>query len=72
MRRLWWRAIDRVCGFFVLMLLLIHDRIYWPDPPTPADIQREADHERLVRAFPEAGEPLKPENTMPGKIGTAK
>jgi hypothetical protein len=52
--------------------LSILDRIDGPEPPTPADLEREADHERHVRAFPEAGEALKPENMMPGKIGTAK
>ena len=57
-RRLWWRGFDRVCGFFVLMRLSIHDRIYGPEPPTPADVEREADHERLVRTFPVAAEPI--------------
>ena len=27
MRRLWWRAIDRVCGFFVVIRLWIFDRL---------------------------------------------
>jgi hypothetical protein len=39
-RRLWWRAFDRVCGFFVLLRLLIHDRIYGPEPPTSDDVGR--------------------------------
>ena len=56
MRRLWWQALDRVCGFFVLLRLSIRDCIYGPDPPTAADLEREADHERLVRAFPVVGE----------------
>jgi hypothetical protein len=59
-RRFWWRAFDRVCNFFVLVRLSIHDRIYGPEPPTPADLKREADHERLVRAFPVAGEAIEP------------
>ena len=50
-RRLWWRAFDRVCYGIVLMRLSIHDRIYGPEP-TLADLKCEADHERLVRAFP--------------------
>jgi hypothetical protein len=50
----------------------IFDRIYGPEPPTPTDIQREADHERLVRAFPMTGETIEPRNAVPGKIGTAK
>ena len=52
LRRLWWRALDRVCNCFVLRRLSIHDRIYGPEPLTPADLKREADHERLVRGFP--------------------
>jgi hypothetical protein len=59
-RRLWWRALDRVCNCFVLIRLSIHDRIFGPEPPTPADLKREADHERLVRAFPVAGEAIEP------------
>ena len=50
-RRLWWRAIDRVCDFFTLRRLSIQDRIYGPEPPTPADFKREADHERLARGL---------------------
>jgi len=39
-----------------------------PEPPIPADIQREADHERLVGAFPAAAaEGIEPKNAMPGK-----
>ena len=48
MRRHWWRAFDQVCGFFVLVQLWIFDRIFGPEPPTPADLTREADHERFV------------------------
>jgi hypothetical protein len=59
-RRFWWRAFDRICGFFVLIRLSIFDRIYGPEPLTPADLQREADQERLVRAFPAAGEAIEP------------
>jgi hypothetical protein len=51
-RRLWWRAFDRVCYWIVLMRLSIHHRIYGPEPPTRADLIREGDHEPLVRAFP--------------------
>jgi phosphatidylserine/phosphatidylglycerophosphate/cardiolipin synthase-like enzyme len=59
-RRLWWRSFDRVCGFFVLIRLSIHDRIFGPEPSTPADLQREAEHERLVRTFPVAAQPIEP------------
>jgi len=72
LRRLWWRAFDRVCYWAVLTRLLIHDRILGPEPPTLADIQREADHEHLVRAFPAAAEPSNRRNTMPSKIETEK
>jgi hypothetical protein len=48
MRRLCWRVFDRVCGFFVLIRLTMHDRIYGPEPPTPADLQREAHHDTLL------------------------
>ena len=70
-RRLWWRAIDRVCGFFVLIRLSILDRIWRPEPPTPADLEREADHERLVGTFPMTGETIEPRNDGPGKMRTA-
>jgi hypothetical protein len=59
-RRLWWRAFDRMCGCFWSLRLSLFDRIHGPEPATPADVQREADHERLVRAFPMAGEQIKP------------
>jgi hypothetical protein len=52
MRRLWWRAFDRVCCCSVLIRLSIYDRIWRPEPPTPEDLKREADRELLVRAFP--------------------
>jgi hypothetical protein len=59
-RRFWWRAFDRVCNCIVLIRLSIHDRIYGPEPPTPADLKRQADHERLVRAFSAAGQAIEP------------
>jgi hypothetical protein len=49
-RCLWWRAFDRVCDCIVLIRLSILDRKCGPQPPTPADLKREGDHERLVRA----------------------
>jgi hypothetical protein len=68
-RRLWWRAFDRLCYRFVLVRLSIHDRIFGPEPPTPADLKREADHERLVSVFPVAGETIAPtQNSLPAKI----
>ena len=66
-RRLSWRAIDRVCGFFVLMRLTILDRICGPEPPTPADIQRDADQERLARAFPPASDAIEPRKCHAGQ-----
>jgi hypothetical protein len=44
-RRFWWRAFDRVCGCFVSLRLLLFDRINGPERHTPADLQREIDHE---------------------------
>jgi hypothetical protein len=35
-RRLWWRALDRVCYWIVLIRLSIQDRLYGPEPPTLA------------------------------------
>jgi hypothetical protein len=74
-RRLSWRALDRVCYWTVVIRLSIRDRIYGPEPPTPADLEREADHERLVRAFPVSGETIEPmkyraELNRDGEIGT--
>jgi hypothetical protein len=46
-RRLWWRAFDRVCYWMVLIRLSVQDEIYGPEPPIPADLEHEADHERL-------------------------
>jgi hypothetical protein len=37
MRRLWWRAFDRVSYWILFVRLSIHDRIYGPEPPTSAD-----------------------------------
>jgi hypothetical protein len=59
-RRFWWRVFDGVCNRFVLIRLSIHDRIYGPERPTAADLTREADHERLIRAFPAAAEAIEP------------
>ena len=57
-RRLFCRALDRVCYCFVLIPLSILDRIFGPERPTPTDLKREADHERLVRAFPVVGKAI--------------
>ena len=61
-RRFWWRAFDRVCDCIVLVRLSMHDWIYGPEPPTPADLEREADSERLVTALPVAGEAIERQN----------
>jgi hypothetical protein len=65
-RRVWWRAFDRVCYCIVSLRLSIHDRMFGPEPPTPADLKRKADHERLVRVFPVPGEAIEP--THPDRI----
>jgi hypothetical protein len=57
-RRLWWLVFDRLCYCVVLIRLSIFERLWGPDALTPVDLEREADHERLVRAFPAAGDTL--------------
>jgi hypothetical protein len=37
MRRLWWRAFDRVSCWILFVRLSIHHRIYGPEPPTSPD-----------------------------------
>jgi hypothetical protein len=39
-RRFWWRGFDRVCNCITLIRMSIHDRLYGPEPPTPADLKR--------------------------------
>ena len=63
-RRLSWRAFDRVCYWIVVIRLSIHDRIYGPEPPTPANLKRETDSERIVTAFPAAGDATKSETAI--------
>ena len=46
--------------------LYSYDRIYGPEPPTPADLKREADHEKLVGVFPVVGETIEPNKTYAG------
>jgi hypothetical protein len=53
--RLVWKALDRVDYALTLARCWVVDRIYGLEPPTPADIQREAEHERLREAFPTIG-----------------
>jgi hypothetical protein len=36
-RRLSWRALDRVCCWTVVIRLSVHDPIYGPEPPIPTD-----------------------------------
>jgi hypothetical protein len=40
-----------VWGCCVFAWLSILDRLFGPEPTTPADLTREVDHDRLVRAF---------------------
>jgi hypothetical protein len=37
---------EGIC-WMVLIRLSVHDRIYGAEPPIPADLEHEADHERL-------------------------
>jgi hypothetical protein len=65
-RRLWCREFDRVCGCFVSFRLWLFDCIHGPEPITPADLQREADHERLIEPFPVADEAIEPKKSQAG------
>jgi hypothetical protein len=66
-RRLWWLALDDICNCTVVTRLSIHDHIYGPEPPTPVDVKREADHERLAKEFPVAGETIEPTKYRTGQ-----
>jgi hypothetical protein len=46
-------AIDGIGYAVTSVRLAILDWISGPEPPTPADRQREAEHEQLHRTFPE-------------------
>jgi hypothetical protein len=50
--RLFWVPIDRVDHAAGVTRCWVVDLIYGPEPPTLVDEKREADHERLRRAFP--------------------
>jgi hypothetical protein len=52
--RLFWEVLDRVDYAIMLARCWAVDRICGPEPPTWADRQREAYHERLRKAFPVA------------------
>jgi len=47
-------ALDRVADTLMFARLWSFDVIYGPEPPTPADLKREAEHQRLYEAFPSA------------------
>jgi hypothetical protein len=70
-RHLGWRALDRVCDLIMVIRLSIHGRIYGPEPPTAADLKREADYERLVRVFPVIGGAVEPIKPCRGEVETA-
>lgn len=50
--RVFWRALDCINYAVALARGWVVDLICGPEPPTPADEQREADHEHLRKAFP--------------------
>jgi len=52
MIRFVWSVMDRFDYAITSVRLRVVDWICGPDPPTAADRQREAEHERLQRAFP--------------------
>jgi hypothetical protein len=45
-------AIERTEYVITSVRMAIVDKLYGPEPPTLADRQRDAEHERLQRAFP--------------------
>ena len=77
--RLFWEAADRVDYAVTLARCWAVDRVWGPEPPTPADKQREAEHERLREAFPMIGldgmiavDGELPTNVEPGAAGAAQ
>ena len=50
--RLFWEALDRADYAVTLVRCWAVDHVYGPEPLTAADKQREAEHERLIQAFP--------------------
>ena len=50
--RLSWEALDRAAYASTYARLWLFDLIHGPEPLALADEKREADHERLRRAFP--------------------
>jgi hypothetical protein len=52
--QLFWEGLDRVAYALTFALLWLIDLIHGPEAQTPADKQREADHERLREASPRA------------------
>jgi len=50
--RLFREALDRVDYVVTVARLWLVDLIFGPEPPTPADKQRELDHDALRKAFP--------------------
>jgi hypothetical protein len=65
-RRFWWRGVDRLRGCFVSLRLSILNRIYGLEPPTPADLKREADR-AAHSACSAAGKAVEPDNDWPQK-----
>ena len=53
LRRVLWRVIDHLDYVQTLVRLRILDAVAGPEPETSADQRREADRERMQRAFPE-------------------
>jgi hypothetical protein len=52
MRRFWSWVADRIEYAAMSVRLAILDKVCGPEPSTHADRQRDAEHERLQRAFP--------------------
>jgi hypothetical protein len=50
--RLFWRVADELDYLLTLARLRILDMLAGPLPETPADRQRQRDHEKIERTFP--------------------
>ena len=52
---LFWEALDRIDYAVTYVKCWAVDLIYGPEPPTPADLKREAEHDELREALPMIG-----------------
>ena len=70
-RRLWWRAFDRVSGCLVSFRLWLFDRIHGPEPPTPADCNARPITSGWSKPLQWPVKQSNQQNSMPGQIKAA-